>query len=226
MRPLLIVAGLLLALPVQAETLLHLSETAQIRVHPDRLSANLRFEAEGATPVEVQAKVNAAIAAALGQAKKTAGVSVGTGSYSVWQTQADAKAPKRWHAGQGLELHGGDGAMVLTLVGVLQGEGLLVQQLGWGLAPDTARKAHADATRMALKALRGRADDAAAALELGFVSFKTVNLDPSGFTPRGGMMMAAPMMARGAAMPTPVAEATDITVEARIEADAVLDVKK
>ena len=226
MRPLLVAASLLLAVPAQAETLLHLSEAAQIQVHPDRLTAGLRFEAEGATPVDVQSKVNAAVAAALDLAKKTAGVTASTSSYNVWQAQGDAKAPKRWHAAQGLDVYGSDSAVLLTLVGALQSQGLLVQQLGWRLAPETARKAHADATQMALKALRGRADEAAAVLGLGFVAFKTVNLDPSGMAPRGMMMMAAPMGAGAAAMPTPVAEASDITVEARVEADAVLDKPK
>ena len=77
---------------------------------------------------------------------------------------------------------------------------------------------------MALKQLRGRAEDAANALGLAFVSFRLVNLDPSGVAPRA-VMMAAPMVSASAAMPTPVAEATDITVDARIEADAVLQPK-
>ena len=222
MRPMLVAACLFFALPAHAETLLRLSESAQIAVHPDRLSAGLRFEADGATPAEVQTKVNSAMAAALAQAKATAGVSASTGGYNVWQTQATAQAPKRWRAAQGLDIFGSDGAVVLTLVGTLQGQGLTVQQLGWQLAPETARRAHAAALQMALKSVRGRADEAAAALGLTFVLFKTVNLDPNGISPRM-LTMAAPM-AR-AVMAAPVAEAADITVEARIEAEAILDKK-
>ena len=227
MRPILFAAVLLASTPTlaAAETLLHLSESAQIQVHPDRLAAGLRVEADGATTTEVQAKVNAGMAAALDLAKKTAGITASTGGYSVWQVQPNPQATKHWHASQTLDLVGGDGAAVQTLVGTLQAQGLIVQQLGWRLAAETTRRAHAEAMQMALKQLRGRADDAASALGLAFVSFRLVNLDPSGMAPRA-MIMAAPMVSGSAAMPTPVAEATDVTVEARIEADAVLDTKK
>lgn len=223
----LLVAALLATAPAPAwaETLLHLSEAAQIQVHPDRLAAGLRVEADGATTTEVQAKVNAGMAAALDLAKKTAGITVSTGSYSVWQVQPNPQAAKHWHAAQTLDLVGSDGAVVQTLVGTLQAQGLVVQQLGWRLAADTTHRAHVDAMQMALKQLRGRAEDAASALGLAFVSFRLVNLDPSGVAPRA-ILMAAPMMSGGAAMPNPVTEAADITVEVRIEADAVLDSKK
>ncbi len=225
MRPHLLAAALLLAPTMAAaETLLHLSEAAQIQIHPDRLAASLRLEADGATTTEVQAKVNAGMSSALEVSKKAAGITVSTGSYSVWQVQPNPQAAKHWHATQTLDLVGSDGAAVQTLVGSLQAQGLIVQQLGWRLAAETARKAHAEALQMAIKQLRGRADDAANALGLAFVSFRTVNLDPSGVAPRG-MIMAAPMVSASAAMPNPVAEATDITVEARIEADAVLQPK-
>ena len=77
----LLVAALLATAPAPAwaETLLHLSEAAQIQVHPDRLAAGLRVEADGATTTEVQAKVNAGMAAALDLAKKTAGITASTG---------------------------------------------------------------------------------------------------------------------------------------------------
>ena len=228
MRYIPLTTALLLAVSAQhlasAETLLHLSEAAEIQIHPDRLAAGLRVEADGATTAEVQAKVNAGMAAAVDLAKKTPGITASTGGYSVWQVQPAPQASKHWHASQTLDLVGSDGAVVQTLVGTLQAQGVILQQLGWRLAPETTRKAHAEAMQMALKQLRGRTEDAANALGLAFVSFRLVNLDPSGVAPRA-VMMAAPMVSASAAMPIPVAEATDITVDARIEADAVLQPK-
>ncbi len=219
--------AMLLALPAQAETILRLSETGTVSVRPDRLIASLRFEADGATAAETQGKVNAAIAAALDLAKKTTGVTVATSAYNVWQVSATAQAARHWHGSQGIDLTGSDGAVVLTLVGTLQGQGLAMQQLGWRMAPATARAAQAEATRLAVTQLRGRAEDAAASLGLVFVSFRAVNLDPgTGPMPRAMVAMAMPAPAMGAAIPAPVAEAADVTVEARVEAEVVLDVKK
>lgn len=227
MRYSVLLMALLLALPARAETILRLSETGTVSVRPDRLVANLRFEADGATAAEVQGRVNAAIAAALDLAKKTAGVTVATSAYNVWQVTATAQAAKRWHGSQGIDLNGSDGAVVLTLVGALQAQGLAMQQLGWRMAPATARAAQAEATRLAVTHLRGRADDAAASLGLVFVSFRSVNLDPSsGPMPRAMIAMTMPAPMPGAAIPPPVAEAVDVTVEARVDAEIILDVKR
>ena len=220
-----VLLALLAALPAQAETILRLSETGTVSVRPDRLVASLRAEADGATAADAQGKVNAAIAIAVDLAKKTAGVTVATTAYNVWQIAATPQAAQHWHGSQGIDLTGGDGAVLLAVVGTLQGQNLALQQLGWRLAPTTARAAQAEATRLAVTQLRGRAENAAASLGLVFVSFRSVNLDPStGPMPRAMMAMAAPAM--GAAIPAPVAEAVDVTVEARVEAEIVLDIKK
>ncbi len=83
----------------------------------------------------------------------------------------------RWQASQTVSLHSGDGAALLKLVGELQQMGLAVNQLAWQLAPETARKARHEATADALRALRGRADEAAGLLGLQFNSFKEVRLE-------------------------------------------------
>jgi predicted secreted protein len=217
----------MLALPAQAETILRLSETGTVSVRPDRLVASLRAEADGTTAADTQGKVNAAITLAVDLAKKTSGVTVATTGYNVWQVAATPQAAKHWHGSQGIDITGSDGPVLLTLVGTLQGQNLALQQLGWHMAPPTARAAQAEATRLAITQLRGRAEDAAASLGLVFVSFRTVNLDPgTGPIPRTMMAMAMPAPAMGAAIPPPVAEATDVNVEARVEAEIVLDVKK
>jgi predicted secreted protein len=217
----LVLLAMLLALPVRAETLLRLAETATVSVHPDELAATLRTEAVGATATAAQAKVNTAMAGALARAKATAGVTAATGGYNVYRLGPipnDTDKTERWQASQSLELHGHDGAAMLKLVGDLQTAGLAVGQLGWRLSPDAMRKARAEATRQALAGLRGRADDAAAALGLTFDSFKEIRLDSVRPAPGPRLAMAAVSMAAAAPAP-PSAEAEDIPVSATAEAD-------
>lgn len=202
--------------PAGAETLLRLAETAQVSVHPDELDAALRVEAEAPSAADAQARVNAAMERALAQTKQSAGIVATTGGYQVWPLAAPSKA---WHAAQMLALHGGDGAALLGLVATLQGQGLAVQQLAWQLAPATRRRALAEATKQALVALRGRAEEAASVLGLRFDSFREVRLDGAAPAPMPRRAMA---MAASVAVPAPSAEAADTVVEARVEADAVL----
>ena len=210
-----------LAQSAAAATVLHLSETAHIAVHPDELAASLSLEGTGATPVAAQAQVNAGIAKALEQAKAAQGVTVSTGYYRVWQT---VKPANEWHASQQVDLkQKGDGVTLLKLVGTLQGQGLALQQLGWQVAPETARRAQADATKAALGALRGRAEAAADILGLRFVSFRQVNLEPD--RPMPAPFPRAMAMTAAAAMPTPSAEAADVDIEATVSADADLEPK-
>ncbi|HEY0420611.1 MAG TPA: SIMPL domain-containing protein [Acetobacteraceae bacterium] len=216
LRPLLLALLLLAALPAHAETLLRLSETAHVSVRPDELAATLAAEAEHAIAAEAQSRINAAIARALDAAKATPGVVPATGYYRVWRT---GPPNDRWHASQTLDLHGADGEVLLKLVGTLQAQGLAVRQLAWRLAPETARRAQSEATRMALGRLQARAEEAAAIVGLRFASFREIRLDGShslpGPLPRMAMAAAAPMAA-------PVAEAEDVAVEASVEADVVL----
>jgi predicted secreted protein len=220
---LLLAAGLALAAPsAYADTLLRLSETATVTAHPDELDASLRVDVTAPTPAEAQRHVNATMADALAAAKTVDGVTVSTGGYFVWRVgSAPLAPPEHWQANQSLELTSHDGAALLKLVGELQQKGLAVAQLGWRLSESATKTARAEATRKAIAALRGRADEAAALLDLRFGSFKEVNLDstrPPPFAPR---MMAMSATASASA-PPPSAEATDVTISATAEADVVL----
>jgi predicted secreted protein len=205
-----------------AETLLRLSETARVMTPPDEIVAALRAEATAPTAAEAQARVNAAVAHALDQAKQVAGITATTGSYSVWNQMPRDRPQGReaWRAAQTVEVKGGEGAALLGLVGVLQAEGLAVEHLAWQLAPETARHARTEATKLALGAVRARAEEAAGILGLRFDSFREVRLDNVRPLPAPSLRaMAAPAMA---AAPPPSAEAEDVAVEAGVEADAVL----
>jgi len=226
---LLLVAGLALvavlivgAAPVRAETLLRLSETATVTAHPDELDATLRVDVTAPNPAQAQRQVNATMDTALTAAKAVAEVTASTGGYFVWRVgPAPLSPPEHWQANQTIELTSHDGAALLKLVGDLQQKGLAVGQLGWRLSDTATRAARAEATRKAIAALRGRAEEAAALLQLRFDSFKEVNLDntrPQPFAPR----MMAMSAAGSASAPPPSAEPADVSISATAEADVVL----
>ena len=218
MKPLPTLAVLAaLTQPAAADTLLRLSETAHISVHPDELAASLRAEATASTPAEAQARVNTAIGHALDQAKQVPGIVATTGFYQVWQV---TQPTSQWHAGQGIDLKGRDGDAMLKLVGGLQGQGLALQGLGWQVSPAAAQHARSEATKAALAGLHDRAQAAAAILGLRFGSFREVNLDPS--RAAGPVPVPRSMAMAAGAMPAPQAETADVDIDATVDAEAVL----
>jgi predicted secreted protein len=216
---LLVWSSLVWASPVSAETLLHLADTETVTVAPDELAASLRAEASSANPADAQQLVNAAMADALAHARKVAGVTVSTGAYAVWHVGPTPQdKTERWQASQSIELSGRDGVALLTLVGAMQHNGLAVGELGWRLSREAERKAHDEATRQAVSALRGKAQEAAGLLDLRFDSFKEVRLD--GMMPVPTPRFVGAMSAMAAAAPSAVA--MDVPVSATAEADAIL----
>lgn len=204
-----------------AETLLHLSDTETVSVMPDELAASLSAQASSATPAEAQKRVNAMIADALTHVRKVAGVTFSTGAYNVWHigpTPQDHS--ERWQANQTLDVSSHDGTALLTLVGALQANGLAVDTLSWRLSRPAERKAHNEALREAIGALRGKATEAAGLLGLRFDSFKDVRLGQATPPPMPRFMGAVAMAATAA--PPPSAVAANVPVSATAEADAIL----
>lgn len=196
----------------RAETVLHLSESARVNVHPDELVASLKVSAASISAAEAQNRVNAIVAKTIEQAKATPGVAAATGNYQVW----NSKQPEQWNAEQSVDLRSRDGAGLLRLVGVLQQQGLILARLGWRVAADTNRHARAEATKLALGGLRARAEEAAAVIGLRFGAFRDIRLDGT-----GALAGPLPRMALAAAA-APTAEADDVAVEASVEADVIL----
>lgn len=207
----------------KANTILRLTETATVAAKPDQIVAQLQASAMATTSAEAQQKLNTMMAAAVARAQQVPNVSVRTDAYNVWRvdvTQYDRNG--KWQANQGLTLTGGDGPALLALVDALQQSGLTTSQLSWRLAPETARAARRQASEIAVKALRTRADEAAQWLGLRFVSFQEVRLDDSRPTPMP-MYRRGPQPAAMSASPAPpVAEADNVNVSTSVEADVVL----
>ena len=217
MKPFLAFAMLLAtSVPAAAQTVLHLSETARVNVHPDELAASIKVGASSLSAADSQNRVNALVAKAMDQARAVAGVVATTGNYQVWHSTQ----PDQWNAEQSIDLRGRDGSALLRLVGALQSQGLTLATLGWRVAGDTARTAKAEATRIALGNLRARADDASAVLGMRFSAFREITLD--GAPPNTGPMPRAFAAAMPMAASAPNAVADDVAVEATVQADILL----
>ncbi|MDR3537758.1 MAG: SIMPL domain-containing protein [Acetobacteraceae bacterium] len=219
----LLCGTLLAAGPAWAETHLHLGETATVMAAPDELAAAMRIEATSATAAEAQARVNTVMQDALARTKAQPGVTVSTGGYGVWRVGPTPQdRTERWQATQTLNLSSHDDAALLKLVGELQQKGLAVGSLGWRLSREAERRAHQEATKQALTALRGRAEEAAGLLDLRFEQFKDIRLDTAEpQQPLYRAAMPAPM-ALAAVAPAPSVAPQDVAVTATAEADVVL----
>jgi uncharacterized protein YggE len=223
MRRLLALLGLL-ALPFGAlaqptplpETALHIAETAEVSRAPDEVVAVLRAEARAGSAAAAQQAVNRAMTAAVERANATPGVRVTTGGY--WTNRVDDG--RAWVSAQQVTLRAGDGAALLELVGALQTQGLATSSLNWTLTRETGRAAREEASRLALEALRRRAESVAEQLGLVLVGLREVRIDVPDHGPRPVPMMAAARAASGA--PPPVAVSEDILVGATVQAVAVL----
>jgi predicted secreted protein len=207
--------------PEEGQTVLHLSQTADRAVRRDRLRAQLRVEAVGSDAKRVQAEINRLMTAALERAKSVTGIKVETSGYGVYEEQQKS-APSRWHGSQGIILVGGDFAVVLGLVGDLQGTGLAMSGLAFELAPETARAAEDELTSEALTRLRQRAERIASDLQLTLVRLRDVRVGNVGADPPRPRMMAGMAVGSAEAMPPPAAEAGDATVRVSVDAEIVL----
>jgi predicted secreted protein len=201
-----------------AETVLHLGESAEVTRAPDEIVAVLRAEARAGSASAAQEAVNRTIAAAVARARTVPGVQVATGGY--WTGRMDEG--RSWQASQQVTLRGGDGTVLLELVGALQQQGMAVSQLQWQLTRETARTAREEASRLALDSLRRRADAVAAQLGQQVAGFREVRIDAPDRGPRPAPMAMAAVRSASAAPAPPVAVAEDVVVGATVEAVVVL----
>lgn len=189
-------------------TLLHLSATGTVQEAPDLLVAQLVANSDAASPAAAQRQVNTRMAAATRLAAGTGTVRWQLGGYGV-----DRGGDKQqiWTARQTLRLEGPDAGILLDLVGRLQAAGLAVDTLSWILSPQHLAAARARASDQALKALRARADAAAASLGLKVGLIRDVTLGGGS----GPIRPVLRMMASAAPQATP--DAQEVVEEASAE---------
>jgi uncharacterized protein YggE len=201
--------------PSSAETLLHLSAGGSVQTAPDQLVADLLAQDTSPSAAEAQRRVNALVAQGMEAAQSVSAVEARAIGYGV--SPADEKRT-RWLAQQTLELRSTDGTTLLDLTGRLQVQGFVTASLDWQLSPTLRRKAYAEATTIALKALQEQATAAATALGLHVDHLKDVRLQPQGLRPIRPMMA----MAARASAPAPQATAAPEDVTAEVSAEVVL----
>jgi predicted secreted protein len=196
------------------ETVLHLSETAQVLRAPDEVRAGLRVEARGASAAAVQAQVNRAMQAALARAAQVPAIRPGTGGY--WTQRDDEK--RNWVAVQTMTLQGTDAAALLELVGTLQAQGLALGDLNWSLSKAVEQAARQEAGRLAIEALRQRAAAVAQQLGLRVIGIRNLRLD----TPEVPMPRMMAMRAQAAAPQAPSSVPEDVVVNSTAAAEVIL----
>jgi len=200
---------------------LHLSETAQRDVPRDLLRATLAAEATDPDAGKVQADINQRMNAATLRIKQVAGVTLEPGGYNVYRETPD-KQPPRWHGSQTVNLTSKDFAALLSLIGTLQQQGLVIQSL----APDISREARQSVedalTDEALARLKQRADRIAATAGVKLQGIRTltvgnVNAPPPIIRPMMRMAAAAPAQEQ-----SPVAEPGNATFSVTATAEFAL----
>jgi predicted secreted protein len=203
-------------------TVLRLTETAEKMVRRDRLRAELRVEASGPDARRVQSDVNRRMSAALDRARAVSSVRPETGASSIWE-ERPKNAPVRWHAVQSIILSGKDAPELLTLVGELQGDGLLISSLGYELTPEAARSVEDELTQLALERLRQRAEKIAKSMGHSLARWRELRVGNTGGAPppRPPVPMRAAMSAE--TTQAPVAEPGETIVRVSVEGDALLE---
>lgn len=234
----LVALFLLAALPAAAQTaqrtlpddatILNLTESAEREVTPDTIRARLLAQASSESAATAQASVNAAMAKALARARSL-GLEVETGGYNTFQDNPvrpaslppGVKPPAPlWRAQQSMVLAAKEDAKLLEAVGILQGEGLLLQELGYIVSRVQERSLQDELFNEALQRLTARAEKAAAALGMRFQGWARVGLNAGGVQ-RPVMMREAAMAVRQSAAP-PVTAPGEQTLSVSVDGEAIL----
>lgn len=112
-------------------------------VQEDLLMSSVRIEKEGVDPQSVQNEINSIMAAAIKIAKQP-DINVSTGQYNIYQYDEEQNASnkekkvkkKKWRGTQVLLLQSKSLEALLSVIGQLQNEGLLIQSLNYTLSND------------------------------------------------------------------------------------------
>jgi predicted secreted protein len=203
-----------------AQTVLNLSANGSASVDPDRIIASLNAQSSAPDAARAQAEVNRAMGQALGAAKAVAGVSATTGDYSVYQTTQDGSQKPVYQASQSLQLSmnapgGAPPGAFTALLGKLQQEGLLLNNLNGDLSPQVQEAAQQAAITDAIRQIEAQAKAVAATLGEQVGKIKTLNVNVN---MPGPVLRAAPMMMMAASPAPPQAAPGKVDVQANVSA--------
>jgi uncharacterized protein len=223
--PLAMLLGMAAA-PAMAQTVLTIGATGQVNAAPDEATASLTAQATSPDAAKAQAQVNAMMSKALEEARAASGVVATTGSYDTSQQTTDTQPPKTvYQASQSLNLvlpaaNGIPPARFTDLVGKLQAQGLLLNDLGGDLSTKAQQGAQQAAVLAAIAQIQAQAAAVAAQLHESVGVVKTLNVNAqSSPGPRPVMaMMAMRNDAAPVSAPGNVAVTADVTAEVELDA--------
>jgi len=218
--------GFALVRSAVAQTALTLSANGSATVAPDEMVGSLTVEVSAADAASAAAEVNGLMARALAQARATADVAATTADYQESETSDQNGRPNGFQVSQTLNLTmaapGGVPPIAFTtLVGRLQQEGLLLNQLDGELSAAGAAAAQRTALSNAIGQLQANAGAVAAILRERVGDFRT--LDVSFAMP--GPVMPERAMTMAVAAPPPQAAPGPVTVIVTVNAEIDLNAR-
>jgi len=163
---------------------LNISVTEQMDVQEDLLMSSVRIEEEGVDPKSVQNEINRIMAAVIKIAKQP-DINVSTGQYNIYQYNEEQNTgnkekkvkKKKWRGTQVLSLQSKLPEALLSIIGQLQNEGLLIQSLNYTLSNDKREAIRNSMIESAIAKLKQQAMRVAKALGQEYSRFTTINID-------------------------------------------------
>ena len=196
---------------------------ARREVANDWATARFSVLAEGKDPAIVAESVNKQMASALAKAKRTKGVEVRSGAYMTQPIYDDGRVV-RWRARQELRVESGDVDRLSKLIGVLQGDSVLLSGIDFSVRPETRVAIEDELIEEALAAFRARATLIAKGLEASSWSLISLSVGRTGGAPRMVQMMRAEsdLMSMSRATP-PAFEAGTSDIQIQVSGNVELD---
>jgi predicted secreted protein len=219
--PLFLSLLLVAALPSHAEDTstynrVTLEASASATLPSERMTVALFAESDGPTAAGAADDVNRRVAWALEQLAGRPGIEYRTLDYRTHPLYEQGKLTG-WRVRQGLQLDGGDHAMLGELTSRLQAQ-LGVESVSYGASEETRRDRLDDLTRQALQAFTARAASVAEALGRRDYRLVRIEILDGGTRPQPIMRaMAAETMPVAAARFEPGSQPIEVTIRGEIE---------
>ena len=175
-----------------------LDATVSNEVIPDLAYVTLTADAQGTEAAPITREVQAAINAALAQAKDTKGVEARTGAFSTQQRYGIKGAREGWTVRAELIIKSKDFATLGTLAGKLSQQKLMITNTGFEMSRDLREREEGALIERGITAFRAKA--ATASKSFGFANYTLREVNLGGIA--GDVPMMQPkMMMRAAAAP-------------------------
>ena len=209
--------------PGPAQTKLTLRAEGHVQTLPDELTATFRVESREKSPASAQQTVNERVGKAMEQAAKVEGVTTAALEYTVSEQHQEKSNTSFWVAQQTVTLKAHDSKTLLPLVGQLQAQGLILEQLEWSVSDERRAALTLQAETEAVKDLQKQASILAQTLGQKVTRFERVDVSAQPLPrPMPVMLMAARMGADAAQAPVPSSTGEAQTIRASASATVLL----